>query len=295
MKRRKLVVLLACTAMVGLLLTGCTDQNQEDAVKGVKKGLESRFKIEQTTKMTPSQYIETEESAINSEITQVKKYQKKDFKHDEFKKDYKALLKSLEKEKKGIQYFGNDAEKYNTYYVKGADAHAKLIKKFSDEYGLTVSKDFSPEFKDVKKQTPEMMKPDEHVRIDSKYGMLDVLVEGVEENKEWTEYADDEIQKNERFCLLKLQLKNISYYDKENPGYVSFEDLIPVQNLDGVQYSAFSATWDYGGYAGAAGAYVELPKGRTKKVVTGYPIEKDVKYVKVQAGNKIWVGKVQPE
>jgi hypothetical protein len=295
MKKRKLIVLLACTLLAGVLLTGCTDQNQEDAVKGVKKGLESRFKIEQTTKMTPSQYIETEQSAIDSELTSVKKYQKKEFKHDEFKKDYKALIQSLKNEKKGIQYFGKDADKYNTYYVKGANAHAKLMKKFSDEYGLTVSKDYSPEFKEAKKKAPEMIKSNERVRVNSKYGMLDVLVEGVEESNEWTEYADDEIQKNERFALLKLQIKNISYSDKENPGYVSFEDLIPVQNLDGVQYSAFSATWDYGGYAGAAGAYVELSKGRTKKVVTGYPIEKDVKYVKVQVGNKIWVGKIQPE
>ncbi len=77
------------------------------------------------------------------------------------------------------------------------------------------------------------------------------------------------------FTIIKAIVKNDSYNDGWNAGFVCLDDFLWVQDLAGITIPPMNVTWDYPGYEGAVGGYAEIRQNETKKVVILYVVDKE--------------------
>lgn len=127
---------------------------------------------------------------------------------------------------------------------------------------------------------PAELNPGDVVTVGGKYGELKLTVDGFELNDTIRDrYGNDEVGADNTIGILYLTVENVSYDDSYNPGYVSLDSEVYLQDPDGVTLNPLSSGFGIGQYASAPGAFFYCAKGQKVRVAVEYVVPKNVESV----------------
>ena len=118
----------------------------------------------------------------------------------------------------------------------------------------------------------------------TEYGDVEVIVDGFEISDDMTSlFLDNQGMSSEKkIGLLLLQVKNVSFKNTSSgPSVLLLDEMIFVNDNDGVSLTAMSQSLDYGEYEGLAGGILEISERRTKRVMLLYPVDPSLENVEV--------------
>ena len=267
--------------------SGTIDADQKECIESIQTGLQERWGITDKETASFEEYRTLcAEQGIPAELNAVKGYIDFDFKDEEFKTLINDYAAALEKEIEGIQYYAVDTKNYNEIYVPARKARMDCLNKLKDDYGLTVDDKWKNSFKGaLNRSASQAVDAGESVVVSCDYGDVEITIEGIDTNNLWTGYAKEYyIADNQMVGLLKFSAKNISYEDPFNKGFVSFDNLMELNDPAGYTIIPLSVAWEYGGYDAISGAFGELSIGQKKKIASGYAMDENTKEIAVYLG-----------
>lgn len=155
--------------------------------------------------------------------------------------------------------------------------------------GCSSSGDASSE-ESQKPQEPKTAAIGESVPVATKYGDLEVAVDGFKIVSSLDPTFPNELADGQTIGLALLTVKNVSYDMKTTTTNtqgdpVSIVPDVYTADADGVTMTAMSSSTDYGGYKGAAGGYYFTKIGQTNKVALFYAVDPKLSSVTVHAGD----------
>ena len=261
---------------------------EKDCLVDIAVGLELSWDLNEAPFSSNEEFIKNYKDAIDEELEYSRKHEQDSFQNQDFKDILTKYISALEHMEKGIEGYGTDAALYNSEYIEsGYIVRADCLSKWKTSYGLSVDSKYEEKLKSSIDENAAMKMTEfgETVQVSCEYGDAQITFEDVEISKEWTNYAEDELTDDQEIILLKLIVKNISYEDEWNPGMMGLENYLWVQDMSGITITPMSSAWEYAGYENAAGAFFEIRKNETKKVVVPYVINKECKGIFIKATN----------
>lgn len=130
----------------------------------------------------------------------------------------------------------------------------------------------------------------EPMTVQTGKGDLEITVDGFETSADMRERFSsfETIKKGKTIGMLLLKVKNVSYEDEINEGYVMLgSDVYPI-DAEGVSLDSLSMVYDYGEYSGAAGADFECGVGQAKREALFYVVDDDITEITISvAGTEI--------
>lgn len=252
---------------------------EKDCLVDISVGLELAWDIRDIETQNTEETITNIIKAIDTEKEYAKKHVNDPFKNEEFKELFDNYNSALEHMKIGIDGYASNAELFNSEYVdKGYIARAECLSKWVSSYGLIVSDKYKKKLESAMDSNAilKMANEGETINVTSDYGDVQITIEDVSVSEDWTERGmNDCVFDNQEVILIKAIVKNDSYNDGWNEGFVCLDDFLWVQDLAGITIPPMSVAWDYPGYVGAAGGYAEIRQNETKKVVIPYVVDKE--------------------
>lgn len=116
------------------------------------------------------------------------------------------------------------------------------------------------------------------ITVSTKNGNYTVKVIGFETSEKMrAQFSDyDKMKPENTIGLLLLEVRNDSYDDKYNPGYISLGKDVYAVGGDGIAISPMNSSVDYGEYEGAAGAFFECPVGKAVRIAVFHQVPADM-------------------
>ena len=268
------------------------DQKQAECLAAIKEGLEARYNISDENNKSLEGFRTYLEEALNTETAAVIKYEKEEFQDKNFENTVRKYIEALDSQYRAIEYFYTDNEKYNQLFNElGVIPRAECLRTLKEDYGLALEKKYRSTFNtamDMEKNLYYRASLGQMIEVDTELGKLEITIEGIKKNDTWTGYEreDGQMTEDHYVATLTYSVKNISYYDEYNPGFVAFDRAITVMDQDGYSIDPEGTGYDYAGYSTAAAAFDELGQGEQKRLVTGYVLKSTDTYVEIAVGNK---------
>lgn len=123
------------------LLEECRTQSTEGArfIKALARGLIDRWEYDKDeVGMENLEFKEYRRELIHKELDQVAEFEEVEFEDPKLKEYAFAYIEALEAQLKAIEYYGRDRNKCFFDWDEAYDDRSKLIKTFTEEYGLDV-------------------------------------------------------------------------------------------------------------------------------------------------------------
>lgn len=162
--------------------------------------------------------------------------------------------------------------------ASGAGNSTGSAETVSDE-----SKEATPE----KKEEPTPANIGDEISVSTEYGDLKVTVEGLDRSKSLydTINYDGSVPAGQSIYALRLIVKNVSYNDSYNKGFVDLNNALRLEDADGITVNPMSSAYEYGEYSLFAGAFGELAEGQTVRAVIEYQSSADLSNATVLVGD----------
>lgn len=280
MKKRKIAAILVLICLMVVSLCSCgQDEKAIACLDDLSRGLEGRWTLQEPDILDqrPDYYAEGAKVELNA----VEKYANAEFKDEAFGQIIDDYIGALRSQQEGSQYYFSNAKKFNDlYYRKGYDVRSDCLKQLHDNYSFDVGSDYQDELSGIlSKPYFSRINPGKTVDVKTEVGDLKVDIEGISKSG-WNSF-DTSIDKGDDVFLLKCLVENVSYNDEYNPGFISLNICVSVQDESGILIQPYGTAYDTGSYIAGAGAFFQLPQGAKSKVAIPYVISKNTSRVLV--------------
>lgn len=231
---KKLIALAACVALA-LCLAGCSGGNSnepdyadDEAMQVIASGWEKRSDIvEKNTDPDASDYVDNLKKGVQTEIDNDSSLKDRQFENSQMQEDVLAYLNSLDDQMECLNSYSTGDLDFYTEWSKVYDQRSQLLKKFVDEYGMTVNSKYQSALDELLANgTAANKKADEDAAID------DIVSKIKWETKE--SYGS---------YTYTATVKNTSDYDFKDVSLV-----LSLYDKDGVKTEAYASanTWKKG-------------------------------------------------
>lgn len=163
MKKKPLIV-LACTLAL-LVLFGCAAQSDDgpdyaddEAMDIIAKGWEKRiqkskrlFGESDEFTMDDAEYVAKLKEVVQTEIDNDAPLKERQFEDTKMQEDVLAYINALDESMTVLNTYAYGEEEYFTNWDKAYDQRTILLKKFHDDYSLTVSQTYQDDFDELLK------------------------------------------------------------------------------------------------------------------------------------------------
>lgn len=159
MKLRKLGAILAiATLVIAIQLCGCSgastqsepegpDYADDEAMTLISKGLMDRWNY--TDSSSWKNDSESMKTAINAELDRDKPLRDRQFENSKMQEDVLAYINNLEETLEVVDTYQYESTEYYQKFDPLYNERTMLLKKFVEEYGLTVSEHYQPTLDDL--------------------------------------------------------------------------------------------------------------------------------------------------
>lgn len=242
-----------------LILGGCAkgqpiDSEQEDFLKDLKSGLESRFSLDNST--STDTYASDLEISIQSEKNKLQEYESVNFQDEDFNTIAHDYMDAITSQETAIPYFSSDLDQFNELYnEKGTEIRRSSLKKLCEEYNFQVADEYKEDLQSlINDGTVNWFSyENREIQADTDYGVLDITIDGFKKVN-WAEY-DPNLEDGKYSGILEMQIRNDSYNDTDNyPGLIFADNFLRVMDcnymIKNVENTAWASPDEYNVFVG---------------------------------------------
>lgn len=153
---KKVILLTILTFSLLFVLAACGEDNNKDSdqdanfISSVSEGLQARWAYQDDNEDNDSvderEYLE---ESVNREFEKVKDFENASFKDSKLKEKAISYINTLKDSSAALEYYSADSQKYEEEWEKAYNERTKLIKDFSENYGLVVDDKYSDRIKEL--------------------------------------------------------------------------------------------------------------------------------------------------